>query len=504
MKFLERAVRKDPRVELVLEDLPTDVHLQMFADADVCMAPARWEGLGLHLYEAIAFGQPIVCNDDAPMNELVVDGVNGILVPSHDDGLANSGIPARTVDVDALTDAISRLADPDLRAELSAGALRTRDERNWDRTVADFASLADPVAQGVCPAGCERLRVDGHLPGPSPNKAEGLVPGAAPVPPVVRRFAYPSPVALFSKKTTLDRLPVPFIVGVGRSGTTMLRLMLDAHPDLAIPPETHFVPDLIDAIDGGASPEQAVETMTAVRQWGDLDTEPADVVARWQQLDPFAAGPALRCFYEIYAERQGEAALRGEDPRLRQEHAQDRAGPAGGAVHPRDPRRPRRRPVPLEADARRQGPRPRIAGGRGLAAADPPGAEARAARLQHYLELRYEDLVTDTEPNLRRIAGFLELEWDPGMLTYYEHAAERMAEMARDLPATDGKPTRPGEERMQAHAMTQKPPDPSAMYRWKEKMSATDVAAFDAAAGELLGELGYEVGAGVPGAGAGA
>ena len=141
MKFLERAVEADSRVELVLEDLPTDVHLQMFADADVCMAPARWEGLGLHLYEAIAFGQPIVCNDDAPMNELVVDGVNGMLVPSHDDGLANSGIPARTVDVDALTDAISRLADPDLRAELSAGALRTRDERSWDRTVADFASL---------------------------------------------------------------------------------------------------------------------------------------------------------------------------------------------------------------------------------------------------------------------------------------------------------------------------------------------------------------------------
>ena len=82
------------------------------------------------------------------------------------------------------------------------------------------------------------------------------------------------------------------------------------------------------------------------------------------------------------------------------------------------------------------------------------------------------------------------------MLTYYEHAAERMAEMARDLPATDGKPTRPGEERMQAHAMTQKPPDPSAMYRWKEKMSPEDVAAFDAAAGELLAELGYEVGAG--------
>lgn len=141
MKFLERAVKKDPRIELVLEDLPTDVHLQMFADADVCMAPARWEGLGLHLYEAIAFGQPIVCNDDAPMNELVTDGVNGILVPSHPDGLANSGIPAKTVDVDDLAAAISRLADPGLRAELSAGALKVREERSWDRTVADFAKL---------------------------------------------------------------------------------------------------------------------------------------------------------------------------------------------------------------------------------------------------------------------------------------------------------------------------------------------------------------------------
>ena len=104
MNFLEKAVAKDSRVELVLEDLPTDVHLQAFADSHVCMAPARWEGLGLHLYEAIAFGMPIVCNDDPPMNELIVDGVNGLLVPSHPDGLANSGIPAKTVDVEGLTD----------------------------------------------------------------------------------------------------------------------------------------------------------------------------------------------------------------------------------------------------------------------------------------------------------------------------------------------------------------------------------------------------------------
>ena len=38
-----------------------------------------------------------------------------------------------------------------------------------------------------------------------------------------------------------------FVVGMNRSGTTLLRMMLDAHPELTIPPETHFVPDLIKA-----------------------------------------------------------------------------------------------------------------------------------------------------------------------------------------------------------------------------------------------------------------
>ncbi len=141
MKFLERAAEDDGRIELVLEDLPTDQHLQLCANANVCMAPARWEGLGLHLYEAIAFGQPIVCNDDPPMNELITDGVNGLLVPSHHDGEANSGIPAKTVDVPALSAAIERLADPALRAELERGARAARGRLSWDRTVASVAAI---------------------------------------------------------------------------------------------------------------------------------------------------------------------------------------------------------------------------------------------------------------------------------------------------------------------------------------------------------------------------
>ncbi|KAA0274941.1 MAG: sulfotransferase [Acidobacteria bacterium] len=309
-------------------------------------------------------------------------------------------------------------------------------------------------------------------------------------------------MALFSRKPREPaRPPVPFIVGVGRSGTTMLRLMLDAHPDLAIPPETHFVPDLIDAIEAGATPEQAVATMTAVRQWGDLHTDPADVVARWERLERFAAGPALRSFYEIYAERQGKPRYGEKTPAYVKSMVEiEGALPEARFIHViRDGR-----DVALSRWKRTLGDKDPAPAGQVAKTWQRRirRAQRHGRKVSHYLELRYEDLVTDTEPNLRRISDFLELPWDPAMLTYYEGAAERMAEMARDLPATAGKPTRPGSERMVAHAMTQKPPDPGAMYRWKEKMAAEDVAAFDAAAGELLGELGYEVGTGATAGGA--
>ncbi len=41
--------------------------------------------------------------------------------------------------------------------------------------------------------------------------------------------------------------PAPFVVEAARPGTTLLRLMLDSHPELTIPSETYFVLDLIDA-----------------------------------------------------------------------------------------------------------------------------------------------------------------------------------------------------------------------------------------------------------------
>ena len=77
---LREAAAADPRIELMLEDEPEAAHRARFAACDVCLAPSRWEGLGLPLYEATAFGMPIITNDKPPMSEMVIDGRSGILV----------------------------------------------------------------------------------------------------------------------------------------------------------------------------------------------------------------------------------------------------------------------------------------------------------------------------------------------------------------------------------------------------------------------------------------
>lgn len=136
-------VAGDERIELVLDDLPRLEHLRRVAACDVCVTPTRWEGLGLPLYEATAFGLPIVVNDNPPMNEVVRDGENGLLVRGIEDGEAKSGIPAYSPDVAELAAAFDRLADPELRARLASGARRRREELSWSRTVEGFRDLLE-------------------------------------------------------------------------------------------------------------------------------------------------------------------------------------------------------------------------------------------------------------------------------------------------------------------------------------------------------------------------
>ena len=287
------------------------------------------------------------------------------------------------------------------------------------------------------------------------------------------------------------REPVPFVVGMNRSGTTLLRMMLDAHPELTIPPETHFVPELIKATrEDGATAEDALAAMKSAREWGDFGFSDEDMLGRLRALGAIEPGPAVRTFYEAYMQQQGKSRWGEKTPTYVQKMKLiQRAIPEARFVHViRDGR-----DVALSVLDRTV---------RDLTAADIAKrwqkkitkAREDSPKLRHYMEIRYEDLILDTEPVLRRVAEFIDLPWDDAMLNYHERSGDRLKEMARALPAEGRAKELSVERRMATHAMTTKPPSADRVARWRTQMTAEQRGEFEEIAGELLEQLGYQVG----------
>ncbi len=288
----------------------------------------------------------------------------------------------------------------------------------------------------------------------------------------------------------------PFVVGVPRSGTTLIRLMLDSHPDLAIPAETHFIPRAVHlwqkleraGVARDARVERCLDFITSHPRWAPLDIEADALRSYVRGLRRPSAADMARAVHVVHARSRGKSRWGDKTPsyliRMKQ---LDAVLPEARFVHViRDGR-----DVALSLATVSWGPedareaakmwRQRIQRARRQAVRLRPGS---------YMELRYEDLVEEPEPALRRIAAFAGLEWDEAMLAHHEQGSERMEAEAKEIVRPDGT-VLAAEERRRTHRMASEPLRSDRVGRWRSGMSATDVEAFERVAGPLLIELGY-------------
>ncbi len=95
-----------------------------------------------------------------------------------------------------------------------------------------------------------------------------------------------------------------FILGVRRSGTTLLRVMLGRNSRIAIPDESYFIPQLAARHRGIVDPvafEDDLRRLSTVRDWG---VRPAEVRARLRPGATVAEG--IAAVFEAYAAHQGK------------------------------------------------------------------------------------------------------------------------------------------------------------------------------------------------------
>ncbi|MFN8524463.1 MAG: sulfotransferase [Chloroflexota bacterium] len=285
-------------------------------------------------------------------------------------------------------------------------------------------------------------------------------------------------------------LPMPVITGVARSGTTLLRLMLDAHPEVAIPAETHFFETLVPRLDRGERPgrDELFHTLTDWVTWPDLDVPADEYRAALDALEVYSVGAGLRTFYQLYARRRGKR--RGGDK-----------SPMNGRYLVRiQELLPEARFIHIIRDGRDV-----------MVSLRPmwysPGHEpstiarywrdeilrtrAAAAHLRDYLEIRYEDLLTDARGLLAGLCDFLDMPMAATMLAYHERARERLAEVQTRYDAA-GRVLATQEDRLHSHRLTSTPPDASRIGRWRSELTSEEVGEFGREAGALLEELGYD------------
>lgn len=222
-------------------------------------------------------------------------------------------------------------------------------------------------------------------------------------------------------ESSVPRHPV-FVVGMPRSGTTLLSSLLDAHPDLAVAPETHYFTRCWTGgrIDGWADVERMLarlDRQPGVHDMALSEAEWAAIRERLRALDTPTHGDILRALLDTYAARSDAPAWGEKTPdHLRTVPEMARQFPdAVFLAIIRDPRDVvlslrnlpwSRSTLPEQAWTWRR-------------------YTARIARYHEdyedrFFSLRYEALIAEPEETLRDVCAFLETPFQASMLRLEE------------------------------------------------------------------------------------
>jgi hypothetical protein len=269
--------------------------------------------------------------------------------------------------------------------------------------------------------------------------------------------------------------PPVLILGVRRSGTTLLRVMLDRNSELAVPDESYFIPQLADRHLRHVDPGEFIDDLRRLDTLVEWEIPLERVRARLSERMPI--GVAIGTVYSVYAAERGKRRWGDKTPMYMQNlRLLERLFPDALFVHLiRDGRDAAMSflsmPKGLVTETWMHPQTPAGFACQWRTEVDAARRLGRRVGSERYLEVRYEDLVQDAESALRRICDFARLPYEAEMINY-----------TGDVDVS----TKPHQQSLK------RPPTPG-LRNWRTQMSPEDVGAFEQVAGDVLAELGYEM-----------
>lgn len=222
-----------------------------------------------------------------------------------------------------------------------------------------------------------------------------------------------------------------FIVGVGRSGTSLLQSMLAAHSKLAFPPESSFLRRYgavgrISRMARVSSCSDIVEYLEADSRLQRIDVSLPDVVEAAAQAGPLDDFSVYRSLLSAYAKSVGKPHVGDKDPRLIEYLDILRAAyPAADVIHiirdPRDVLASKKK-----ADwSRNHGTLRHVFAYR----AQINCGRSRGRKLfgPRYHEVVYESLLASPEQELRALCSRLGIDFETAMLEFSDAAKTLVA-----------------------------------------------------------------------------
>jgi hypothetical protein len=265
-----------------------------------------------------------------------------------------------------------------------------------------------------------------------------------------------------------------FVVGCARSGTTMLRAMLDAHPELSIPPESHFITSMWKVrrrygYPGPVDAERMAGDVVGTHRFGEWGIPAESVTERVRALVRPGFADVIDAVFRAYAAEHGKARWGDKTPNYSLDVALlAELFPNARFVHlVRDGRN-----VALSLLQVPWWPDSLIEAAQVWSHWTESAREAgRRLGPERYQEVRYEELVERSEEELRRLCGFLDMPYRDEMLEY---------------PARSG-----GNGTPVYHRNAERPPV-NGLRDWTRDMSKQDLALFEAIAGSQIRAMGYD------------